>query len=180
MDRQLRARKCHCCNEFFRPDYRNGHQQVFCPKLPCRKASKAASQRRWLSQPANRDYFRGAENVRRVQQWRQAHPDYGKKKSAPPAPSQATEPQEVAPSSLLVTAPPTTGALQDNCLSDHPVFIGLLSMVTGSTLQEDIAGIARKLEARGRDILGASPRLPHIAYDYQTSDSTGADSPGAR
>jgi hypothetical protein len=29
---------------------------------------KAASQRRWLAKPENRDYFRGAEQVARVQQ----------------------------------------------------------------------------------------------------------------
>ena len=35
-----------------------------------------ASQRQWLSKAANKNYFRGPENVRRVQRWRQAHPDY--------------------------------------------------------------------------------------------------------
>lgn len=160
MDRKLRPRKCPCCNEFFRPDYRNGHHQDFCSKPPCRRASKAASQRRWLSQPANRDYFRGKENVRRVQQWRQAHPDYRKKRSAQPELPQVPAHQGVAPSSLLVTPSQSSSALQDHCLTDHPVFIGLLSMVTGTTLQEDIAGITRKLEARGRDILGRVAPVP--------------------
>jgi hypothetical protein len=48
-------------------------------------------------------------------------------------------------------------------------------MVTGSTLQEDIASTARKLQARGRDILGlSSPGKTEreAAYDYQTTDSS--------
>ncbi|MGC8553588.1 MAG: hypothetical protein ACP5O7_12090, partial [Phycisphaerae bacterium] len=35
-----------------------------------------ASQRRWLSEPQNRHYFRDAENAARVRRWQQAHPGY--------------------------------------------------------------------------------------------------------
>jgi hypothetical protein len=53
------------------------------------------------------------------------------------------------------------------------VFIGLISMVTGVALQEDIALTTRKLEARGRDILGlALQENSPPAYDHQTPDST--------
>jgi hypothetical protein len=48
-------------------------------------------------------------------------------------------------------------------------------MVTGSTLQEDIAFTARKLQARGRDILGLSASVKpqtQTAHDDQTSDSS--------
>jgi hypothetical protein len=56
---------------------------------------------------------------------------------------------------VLVTQPPqSSSTLQDVCILDHPAFIGLISMLTQSTLQEDIASTTRKLEARGRDILG--------------------------
>ena len=60
--------------EFFAPEGRNAFHQSYCSKPECRRASKAASQRRWLAKPANRNYFRDQENVRRVQEWRQAHP----------------------------------------------------------------------------------------------------------
>jgi len=117
-------------------------------------ASKSASQRRWLSQPANRDYFRGPENLQRIQQWRMAHPGYWKKKSAPSDKVQEPAPEAFGNSSPLVTQSQGSGTLQDICFTDHPAFIGLISMVTGTTLQEDIACTTRKLEARGRDILG--------------------------
>ena len=171
---QNRRRKCRCCKEIFLADYRNGYHQIYCSKPLCRAASKEASQRRWLSQPTNRDYFRSRENLERVRQWRQAHPGYWKKKSAPPEKAQATELQALESGSHLVTQPRKTPvALQDFCLADHPVFIGLISMVTGVALQEDIALTTRKLEARGRDILGLAPReVSQPLYDRQTPDST--------
>lgn len=174
MHSQNRRRKCRCCKEFFLADYRNGYHQVYCSKPLCRAASKEASQRRWLSQPTNRDYFRSRENVARVKQWRQAHPDYWKRPSAPPKKTQELEPQSLESGSHLVTQSQTRPvALQDLCLADHPVFIGLISMVTGVALQEDIALTTRKLEARGRDILGLVPQeVSPPVYDHQTPHST--------
>ena len=167
-------RKCRCCKEFFTPEHRNAYHQSYCSKPPCRCASRAASQRRWLSKPANRDYFRGQENVQRVQQWRKAHPSYWKKNSGSPQSTQVVETQRLEPGRVLVTHPPqSSSTLQDVCITDHPAFIGLISMVTGSTLQEDIASTTRKLEARGRDILGLGVPAPsQTVYDCQTCPST--------
>jgi len=66
--------KCPHCQQLFTPDARNATRQRYCSKPACRKQSKADSQRRWLQKPENRDYFRGAEHVLRVQRWRAAHP----------------------------------------------------------------------------------------------------------
>ena len=173
MSSKASRRKCRCCNEFFLPDYRNGHHQIYCSKPPCRLASRRASQRRWLSQPSNRDYFRGGENVQRVHQWRKAHPGYWKKRSAPPDMAQEPAPQPFEKSSPLVTQCQNSGTLQDVCFTVHPVFIGLISMITGITLQEDIVCTTHNLEARGRDILGlVPPGQSRNSYDYQTPDST--------
>ena len=167
-------RKCRCCKEFFLPDYRNGHHQVYCSKPQCRQVSKSASQRRWLSQAANRDYFRCPQNTQRVRDWRKAKPGYWKKKSAQLNQPQKPVPEALGQTSALVTQPnQRSGTLQDFCLADHPAFIGLISMVTGTTLQEDIASTTRKLEARGRDILGlAVPSQSQNLYDHQTLNST--------
>lgn len=96
--------KCLFCGDMFRADPRNARHQKYCSQPACRKASKAASRRAWLAKPPNQDYFRGAENVARVQLWRVAHPGYwrgaggqrGKVPAAPRAlqdhcPTQATE-----------------------------------------------------------------------------------------
>ena len=44
--------------------------------------------------------------------------------------------------------------LQDLCPIQPSEFIGLISMLTGSTLQEDIEATRRNLLLRGRNILG--------------------------
>ena len=69
-----RRRKCRHCGQLLRPDPRNVRHQRYCPAEVCRRARKAASQRRWLAKAANRDYFRGPEHVARVRAWRASHP----------------------------------------------------------------------------------------------------------
>jgi hypothetical protein len=148
-------RKCRCCNELFDPDPRTEDRQRYCSKPGCRQASKSASQQRWLSQNGNGDYFRGEEAVRRVQAWRKSHPGYWKRKKAAPKAPQVVDNQASNPDQSSCNAPrgrPRT--LQDDCLTQEPVFVGLISMVTGSTLQEDIAATTRQLLLRGRNILG--------------------------
>ena len=76
MSRSQNRRKCRCCRTFFVPDPRTADRQQYCSQPACRQASKAASQRRWLSKNGNGDYFRGPDAVRRVQLWRQSHPGY--------------------------------------------------------------------------------------------------------
>ena len=75
------ATRCKCphCQKLFVPDYRNRGRQKFCSSPECQLASKRRSQAGWLAQPQNQDYFRGSENVKRVQQWRAEHPGYGKR-----------------------------------------------------------------------------------------------------
>ncbi len=95
------SRRCKClhCKGLFVPDYRNRGRQQYCSSADCRQASKRSSQQQWLSQAANRDYFRGPENVKRVQQWRAAHPDYWKQR--PPSPASAL--QETCPAQAVVS-----------------------------------------------------------------------------
>jgi hypothetical protein len=45
-------------------------------------------------------------------------------------------------------------ALQDVLVMQPAVMVGLISMMTGSALQEDIAATTRALLSKGRDILG--------------------------
>lgn len=151
-------RKCHCCKEFFAADSRNAYHQRYCSKPPCQKASKRASQRKWLSHPKNRTYFRDDKNVERVQAWRKDHPGYWRKKTTQLDKAQVPAPQASPPISPLVTqASQRSGTLQDLCLANHPMFVGLVSMITGVALQEDIALTTRRIEARGRNILGIEP-----------------------
>jgi len=155
MSRPQNRRKCRCCHRVFAPDPRTADRQQYCSQPACRQASKAASQRRWLSKNGNGDYFRGPEAVRRVQAWRQSHPGYWRKSSPSSEPTQPIENQEVSSGQSSCNVPralPRT--LQEDCLAQDPAFVGLISLVTGSTLQEDIAATTRQLLLRGRNILG--------------------------
>ena len=175
MSRKQTRRKCHCCTKFFIPDPRNETRQHYCSEPDCRRASKAASQRRWLSKSGNGDYFRGADQVLRVKLWRQSHPGYWRKKAPSSQGTQTVESQSANLTQGSCNVPralPRT--LQDCCLAQDPAFVGLISMVTGSTLQEDIAATTRQLLLRGRNILGCvSPETtenanPLPCHDPQT------------
>ena len=169
-----RGRKCLCCEELFRPDARNLRHQRHCPKPACRKASKAASQRRWLVKSENRDYFRGAINVARVQAWRAAHPGYWRRPGAKPATalqedSSAQSIETHSDSDLFASA-----ALQEVLAAQPTVLIGLIAHLTDSALQEDIARASRRLLQLGQDILGGS-----VLGADQTSPHPRAGAPGA-
>jgi len=180
MSLRPKRRKCRGCSDFFFPDYRNEHHQHFCGKPACRQASKLASQRRWLRKAANRDYFRGPDNAKRVQDWRKAHPGYWKRKTPRSGSIQAVQPQKVNPVQSSCNVPGSSlGRLQDFCLTKEPGFIGLLSMITGRTLQEDITPIARRVVEQGQQILGLSfpePRNQNLypVHDYQAPAAGGS------
>ena len=57
-----------------------------------------------------------------------------------------------------VAAVPLNAPLQDIYLSQHPLFVGLISILTDA-LQEDIAPVMAKLQLRGRAILGIGPGI---------------------
>jgi len=74
--RREKSHLCLCCGAAFEADRRNAHHQQYCQEPACRKASKAASQRRWLAKPENLGYHSGPAAVARVRAWQIAHPEY--------------------------------------------------------------------------------------------------------
>ncbi len=154
---QQRLRKCRHCRELFRPDPRNLRHQRFCSKSPCRRVSKAESQRRWLAKPDNRDYFRGPENVERVRAWRAAHPGYWRRSSPNIHPAlqeySLTQPTDNHNESASLMNSP----LQELSRAQPLVLMGLIAQLTGAALQEDIAKASRKLQHLANDIINAAP-----------------------
>jgi hypothetical protein len=180
MSRPEPRRKCRQCRKFFLPDPRTADRQHYCFEPPCRQASKAASQRKWLRKNGNGDHFRGPEEVRRVQAWRKAHPGYWRRKSSSSQSTQAIEVEPLKSSQSSCNVPrglPST--LQEDCLAQDPAFVGLISMVTGSTLQEDIAATTRQLLLRGRNILGLVRPENGPRYDDQTCLAAPTAAPNA-
>lgn len=187
MAKRMRKRKCPCCGGFFPPDHRNRRHQRYCSRPECRKAGKAASQKLWLKKPENRDYFRGSDNARRVQEWRKDHPGYSRKKRKALQDHFSGKPLEnpkVEPSFVFST-------LQDLLASQPTVLIGLISHLTGSSLQDDIATTARRLQKLGNDILNSptqfrggnheskTPHLPVASPAGSPAVQLGGSPPGA-
>jgi len=153
MAERIKRRKCKHCGRLFSPDPRNAARQRYCSEPRCRKASKAASQKRWLEQPDNQDYFRGPHNVLRVQCWRKAHPGYWRRKPKQRSPALQD------PLTLQVAVNKHDSgdfgypALQDSLIFQPAVFVGLIAQLTGYALQDDIAMAARRMQKLGNDIL---------------------------
>ena len=182
-----RKRKCLHCKTFYYPDHRNVTRQRFCSKPECRQASKVDAQQRWRQKPDNLDYFKGQTHVERVRQWRLAHPGYWrhstKKASSPlqddcPAQPSGTQPVEVGSMQDLCAH-----ALQDLCQAQLPLLVGLMHQLLDSPLQEDILPFARRLIAKGQDLLdrpsqrraSASTKTVHAP---QACSAPGSTAPG--
>ena|SRR5438105_690164 len=166
---------CLFCGAMFRADRRNTRHQKYCSEAGCRKASKAASRRAWLAKPENRDYFRGPENVARVQSWRAAHPGYWRRPRGQRGkrPGAAIALQDLCPAQAIEIADDAQGvlqpALQDLLLDQPAVLVGFIAQLTGSALQDDIARSTRRLLELGHDILAG-----RVGDDHQARALSGA------
>lgn len=176
-------RKCPHCKQFFVPDPRHRDRQHYCVAPACRRASKAASQARWLGRPENRDYFRGPENVARVQAWRAANPGYGR--GPRKAPAALSEPlQEMMNPQTTPGQEPATRddavALQETWRAQPPLLVGLIAQLAGMALQEDIAPLLRRLITRGQALLESNRnQYLHQNHDRKTSPLSGTRAAGA-
>jgi hypothetical protein len=142
------------------PDYRNSHHQKYCSRPECQAASHQVSQRRWSAKRKNRDYHSGPDQVQRVQAWRKEHPGYARKTAdalQDLCSSQPVHPQE-AKGDLNIEIVAKARPLQDLCLAQDPLFVGLVAHLTGA-LQEDIAPQIARFQSHGQTILRKGPGI---------------------
>ena len=100
------------------------------------------------------NYFSGSQNSQRVKEWRKRNPGYWRKKNpTPQEPLQDLCTTQVAQDEQVKRIE-ISDALQDVLVMQPAVMVGLISMMTGSALQEDIAATTRALLSKGQDILG--------------------------
>ena len=146
-------RKCMSCGEFFNSDHRNRNSQLFCSAAGCRRASKAASQARWVSDPDNVGYFKDPTHVARARAWREAHP--GHTRDTPRKSSALQDPLIAQAHDFKEENGKRTGsALQDLLDPSSPALAGLIAHLFGVTLQDDLTATARLLVQLGQDLLG--------------------------
>jgi hypothetical protein len=114
---------------------------------------RTACQRRWRRRPENQNYFRGPENRQRVKDWRKRNPGYWRrKKSSTPVPLQEVFQAQIAQDEELI-AKKAPDALQDLFSMQPAVVVGLISMIAGSALQDDIVATFQVLRRKGEDVL---------------------------
>ena len=156
-----KQRKCYHCRELYHPDRRNLWHQKYCSKAECQQARKRKNQRRWLSKPENRNYFKGPEHTERVRAWRAAHPEYWRRETKVADALQddylGQDAEKVEQSGKIATT-----ALQDVLASQPFVLIGLIAQITGITLQDEIASTGRRLLRLGQDILRGTPNEKNL------------------
>ena len=149
---RMKKKKCRHCGTLFLPDARNAKRQEYCAKPECKKASKKASQQRWLQKPENKNYFKGPTNVQRVQEWRKVHPGYSRRK---PAQANALQDSSIAQpvENKKNNIDLANNALQDLLIAQPTVIIGLIANLTGLALQDDIAMTLLRMQQLGSDII---------------------------
>ena len=161
------TRKCSNCQTFFKPNPRSKGRQHFCSHPECRKASKRASQKKWLDKPDNRDHFRGSANVLRVQRWRANNPGYWKRTIITGQPKfvQQSTGTELPLQETLITQSIENkeeinvlkqDALQGFFISQEFVFIGLFAHLKGLALQDSIVKTGQEMQELGEHFLHPS------------------------
>jgi len=146
-------RKCMSCGEFFNSDHRNRNRQLFCSAAGCRRASKAASQARWVNDPDNVGYFKDPTHVARARAWREAHP--GRTRGTPRKSTALQDPLIAQALDFTEENGKRTGsALQDLLNPSSPVLAGLIAHLFDVTLQDHLTATARLLVQLGQDFLG--------------------------
>lgn len=182
---QSGQRKCLSCGQFFDVNRRSGERHRYCSAVPCRRASKLASQASWLAQTPNTQYFCGPVHVVRVQAWRACHPGYGRGRQRAPCAlqdslfAQVHDLVEESGNRAETPTAPESVALQDSISALPPALTGLIAHLFGLTLQDSIATTIRRLVQLGEDVINRGRGEDSQAGLDQTIAATAADAPGA-
>lgn len=136
--------RCCICDNLFTPNKYSGSRQKVCDQPACRIAAKRRRQALWIER--NPDYFRGPEHVERVRQWRLDNPDRARRRRP-----QRAKSTKKAKSCNTISQP--GGVLQDSdSVLKSPIFLGLLSLVTGSVLQDEVHSTIASLSRIGLEL----------------------------
>ena len=200
---RCRKRKCRHCRRLYQPDPRNRWHQRFCSEADCQQASKRASYQHWARSALGRRYARRPEHSQQVRLWRAAHPGYWKRRrKRTVALADVLMPQVLTRSGdkpQLIDAPLTNPAALANDLSStaskfdalkplalpdvlftqSPAWLGLVSMLMGVALPEDIASFTRQAILRGQEIQGRITPGSVANANSQASHLPSAAAPGA-
>jgi hypothetical protein len=167
--KRVNSRKCLYCKHPFEADSRNAFHQKYCPEPACQKASKKASQSKWLARPENVDYHKGPFAAARVAKWKKENPELVAGQRARMAAvvqdicnAQVVDSKEelsILQNPAECAAEPDSPVVQDFTTMQPLVVIGLIAHFFNILVQEDISSVTRRLQELGKDI--ANGRSTH-------------------
>lgn len=148
------TKPCAHCGHRFHINPRVGHRHRYCAKPECRRISRARARKRWLKKNGGRKYFDGDANADRVRNWRKQNPRYWRREAR----VQMAKSKQYVLTKRLAAALRFV-ALQDSIDTHLALKIGMISHLSGATLQDTIAMELRRLMLRGHAILrGKKPK----------------------
>lgn len=142
-------RPCCICHNSFIPNKFAGNRHVVCSRERCRKAAKKQRQADWFSR--NPDFFSGPENVERVRQWRRKK---ARERATVPTEQKPPDPSSTQKAKSCNTPEPKNDVLQDSARPAEPVIMGLLALLSGSMLQDEVHNLYSQCSRRGSELLG--------------------------
>ena len=145
---RTKTRSCAHCGQRFTINPRLGKRHRFCSRPQCAKASHATARKKWLRRNGGKSYYLGPQNTDRVYDWRRQHPRYWKKTGR----SKWVRRGEFELTKALA-AELRYVSLQDTIDTRLALEIGLISRVSGASLQDTIAKEIHRLTLRGYAIL---------------------------
>lgn len=149
-----KTKPCAHCGGRFHINPRVGTRHRYCTNPDCVHASRAAARKRWLRKNGGRRYFDREDNTDRVRTWRKKNPRYWRRESRV---------QRSKQNGFVLTKQMASAlryvALQDSIDTHLALKIGLISALSGATLQDAIAKELRRIMLRGHAILrGKKPK----------------------
>ena len=146
------TRRCAHCGLRFSINPRVGRRHRYCAKPTCAEVSQIKARKRWLKKNGGRKYFRGTQNTDRVRTWRKKNPRYWRREGR----LQRTRRNDFVLSKSLSSALRYV-ALQDMIDTHLALKIGIISHLSGATLQDTMAKEIRRLTLLGHAILRGKP-----------------------
>jgi hypothetical protein len=174
-------KKCRNCGRAFLPNKFNAYHQKYCNNTECRQASRKASKAKFRKAQSLSLDFRTKESER-VKLWQSNHPGYWKKsKKRSKKDSGGVVLRDIA---LVEKLEEEVSALRDIAFSQHTVMEGVISVLTGDVLQDNIGVQRNRLYDRGKAISGKETeidiinKIKQMRLRYETQ-STNRSSPQA-
>lgn len=164
-------KKCKNCGRTFLPDSYNHHHQAYCNNPDCRKKSRKASKARYRKKRSLSLDFRKKESIR-VKAWQTKHPGYWKKrKKRSKKVRRGAVLRDIAQVEKLNE---DMSVLRDIAICQHTMLEGVISVLTGDVLREDIGAQRNRLYDRGKEVSGPESeadiinKIKHMRLRHET------------